>query len=224
MPVMRPIAFSPTRIRAAAVYLVLLLAFGPPAGAINREAYREVRARYEGMTLRLRIDLKAATSAAIPNVVSLDGVGYGRERAPVLFGRMEKVYLERITSEGATRLGLTVYRSREEADRLRASAVPQPVGANPNFGRTMAAFAQQGSTSIVLELRTGKKDLQGQIQEIETLFDRAFYREEPGTEEMADFVRRHRGLPISRLRTLTGLEVEAIRRILAEAEGTAWQP
>lgn len=205
--------------RAVAVYLVLLLAPAPPAEAISREAQREIRARYEGMTLRLRIDLRAATSAAIPNVVSLDGVGYGRERAPVIFGRMEKVYLERITSEGSTRLGLTVYRSLEEARQLRASAIPQPTGANPNFGRTMAAFARQGSTSIVLELRADRKDPQGQIQEIEALLDRAFYREEPGPEEMADFVRRNRGLPISRLRTLTGLEAESIRRILAEPEG-----
>jgi hypothetical protein len=221
---MRATALSSTGIRAAAVYLILLLAPWPPAEAINREAYRDVRARYEGLAMRLRIDLKAATGAASPNVVSLDGVGYGRERAPVIFGWMEKVYVERVTSEGSTRLGLTVYRSREEADRLRASAIPQPTGANPNFGRTMAAFAQQGSTSIVLELKADRKDPRGQIQEIETLIDRAFYREEPGPEEMADFVRRHRSLPISRLRTLTSLEAEAIRRILAESEGTSWRP
>jgi hypothetical protein len=217
---MRSATLPSTLIRAAAIYLVLLLAPWLPAGAINREAYREIRARYEGMTMRLRIDLKAATSAAIPNVVSLEGIGYGRERAPVIFGRMERVYLERVTSEGSTRLGLTVYRSQEEAARLRASAIPQPMGANPNFGRTMAAFARQGSTSIVLELKAGKKDPQNQIQEIEVLLDRAFYREEPGPEEMADFVRRNRGLPIPRLRELTGLEAEAIRRILAESEDT----
>ncbi|MBI4168494.1 MAG: hypothetical protein HY510_01000 [Acidobacteria bacterium] len=215
-------SFAPAR--SAAILLALLLAPAAPAAPVSREIYKDIRGRYEGLTLRLRIDLKAGTSAAIPNVVSLDGVGYGRERAPVVFGRMEKVYLERITSEGSTRLGLTVYRSHEEADRLRASAIPQPTTANPNFGRTVAAFAQQGSTSIVLELKAGKKDAQGQRQEIETLLDRVFYREEPGREEMEEFVRRHRGLPVSRLRSVTGLDVEVIRRILDEAaappEGT----
>jgi hypothetical protein len=200
------------------ILFVLLLGPAAPATPVSREAFKEIRARYEGLTLRLRIDLKAAISAAIPNVVSLDGVGYGRERAPVVFGRMEKVYLERIASEGSARLGLTVYRSREEADRLRASAIPQPTSANPNFGRTLAAFAQQGSTSIVLELKAAKKDPQAQREEIEALLDRVFYRDEPGREEMERFVREHRGMPISRLRSLTGLDAGTIRRILDEAE------
>ena len=200
------------------ILVVLLLLSAAPAEAIHRDAYKEVRGRYEGLTLRLRIDLKAAGHAVEPNVVSLEGAGGGRERSPVLFGRLEKVYVERVMSEGPTRLGLTVYRSQEEAARLRATAIPQPGNPNPNFSRTMASFAQQGSTTVVLDLKAGKKDPQHQMEEIETLLDRVFYlKGEPTLEEMQDFVRRHRGMSITQLRSLTGLDPEEIRALLKEA-------
>src|SRR2546426_1036486 len=159
-----------------------LLAF-TDARAIQRDIFKEIRSRYEGRALRLRIDLKAAGRATDPNVVSLDGVGYPSERSPILFSALETVYLQRITNEGATGLGLTVYRSEDEANRLRASAIPGPTMANPNFGRTLATFAQQGSTGVVLELKAGKKDPQGQLAEIETLLDRVFYLKSERSEE-----------------------------------------
>ncbi len=128
------------------------------------------------------------------------------------------MFLQRITSEGGSRLGLTVYRSREEADRLRASAVPQPMGANPNFGRTLATFAQQGSTSVVLELKAGKKDTAGQRQEIETLLDRVFYlKSDPTRDDLESFVRHHAALPVSRLHAVTGLPADEIRALLRDA-------
>src|SRR5256712_742302 len=194
-----------------------LLAF-TDARAIQRDIFKEIRSRYEGRSLRLRIDLKAAGRATDPNVVSLDGVGYPSERSPILFGGLEMVYLQRITNEGATRLGLTVYRSEDEANRLRASAIPGPTMANPNFGRTLATFAQQGSTSVVLEVKAGKKDPQGQLAEIETLLDRVFYlKSEPTREDLETFVRRHTGWSISRLRGVTGLAQEDIRALLKQA-------
>jgi hypothetical protein len=185
--------------------------------AVERHVYRDIRGRYEGLTLRLRLDLKAATQAPIPNVLSLEGLGYGSERAPILFGRLEKVFVERVTREGGTRLGLTLYRSREEADRLRASAVPSPLMPNPNFGGTLAAFARQGSTSVILDLRAGKKDPDAQQAEIEVLLDRLFYRDEPPREELENYVRTHPAMPISRLQAVTGLDADTIRRLVQEA-------
>ena len=65
---------------------------------------------------------------------------------------------------------------------------------------------------------SGKKDPQGQLDEIETLLDRVFYlKSEPSPEDMENFVRRHTGMPISRLRDLTGLPEERIRTLLKDA-------
>jgi len=198
-------------------FLACLLA-ADGAWAIERDTYKEIRSRYEGLSFRLRIDLQAAGRAADPNVVSLDGVGYPSERSPVLFGSLETVYLQRIANVGGTRLGLTVYRSEEEANRLRASAIPGPTISNPNFGRTVAAFALQGSTSVVLELKAGKKDPRGQMEEIEALLDRVFYVNSEATrEDLENFVRRHSGWSISRLRSTTGLPEDDIRALLKAA-------
>lgn len=193
--------------------------------AIQRDTCKEIRDRYEGLALRLRIDLKTAVGATDPNLVSLDGVGYPSERSPVLFGSLETVFLQRITSEGGSRLGLTVYRSEEEASRLRASAIPGPSMANPAYGRMLATFARQGSTTVMLELKAGKKDPQGQMSEIEILLDRVFYlRSEPSREDLENFVRRHTGMPISRLHALTGLPEDVIRSLVKEAPAQAGSP
>jgi hypothetical protein len=200
------------------VALILCLLATPDVRAIDRDAFKEIRGRFEGLTFRLRVDLKSAVRAIEPNVVSLDGVGYPSERATTLFYGLETVYLERITNEGGARLVLTVYRSAEEARRLRASAVPPPTMANPNFGGTIAAYAQQGSTSVVFEVKAAKKDRQGQLREIETLLDRVFYvSSEPTRQDLEDFVRRHRGMPVTQLRALTGLPEVEIRTIQENA-------
>ena len=198
------------------------LALGAPpweaARAIESHLYKDIRGRYEGLVLRLRIDLNQMTGARAPNVISLGGVGHGREGAPILFGRMERVYIERVTNEGGTRLELTIYRTQQEANRFRASAVPQPSIVNPNYGQTLASFAQLGSTSVLFELEAGKKDPGAQEREIEELLDRVFYvSSEPPREEMETFVRQHRGLPIQRLRELTDLDSATIRRLIEEA-------
>ena len=218
MRIHRP-SSAPPAILAGLVFAANLLAPGHPLRAIEREVFKDIRDRYEGLALRLRIDLKAATGAAEPNVARLEGISQPAERSPVLFSSLETVYVERITREGGSRLGLTVYRSQEEARRLRASAIPGPSLSNPAYDRTLAAFARQGSTTVVLDLQAGKNDTQAQLDEIETILDRVFYlKSEPGTEALEDFVRRHSGMPISKLHSLTGLPDERIREILKESQ------
>ena len=195
----------------------LLLLASSDAVAIHRDAYHEIRGRYEGLTLRLRADLMEMTGARPPNLVSLDGISHGRERAPVLFGKLERVYIQRVINEGGDRIGLTIYRTQQEADRFRASNVPQPSFANPNYGRTLGSFAQLSSTSVELELKTPKGDPDAQVREVETLLDRIFYlNSQPTREEAENFVREHSGLPVDRLRELTGLEAGRIREIQRE--------
>lgn len=210
-------------VRAALGCLVSGAAFALaalPATAIQRDTFKDVRGRLAGSTLRLRIDLRGGGHALAPNTVSLDGVRYASERAPVLFGRLQTVYVERVTDEGRTRLGLTVYRSAEEARSLRASDIPQPGNPNPLYGQGLALFAQTGSTSVALELKAGKKDRAGQLAEIETLLDRVFFMSgEPSHDELVDYVRRHRGTSIGRLRDITGLDAAEIREILREESG-----
>jgi hypothetical protein len=188
-----------------------------PILAVQRQLVRQIRERYEGRIVRLRVDLKPATYAHDPNVISSEGIGHARESATFLFGRLETVYLDRIAREGRSRLSLTVYRSREEADRLRASATPPSIDVNPNYGRTLATFAQRGSTSVVLELQAGKRDPERQLEEIESLLDRVFFlTAEPTHAELEEFVRRHPGMSVTRLRALTGLEPDHIKEILSE--------
>lgn len=217
---MRTLRSTATAPGAVLAGIALAAALFVPAGdvqAITREIFKDIRDRYEGLALRLRIDLKGATGAAEPNVARLEGIAQPAERAPILFGSLETVYVQRITREGGSRLGLTVYRSEEEARRLRASAIPGPSLSNPAYDRTLAAFARQGSTTVILDLQVGKDNPQGQLDEIETLLDRVFYvKSEPGTEVLEDFVRRHSGMPISKLRSLTGLPDDRIRTILKE--------
>jgi hypothetical protein len=204
--------------------LVIFLLASSPAAAISREAYREIRGRHQGETLRLRVDLKIANLAADPNIVSLEGVR-SRERSPVLFGRLESVYVRTITDEGGTRLSLTVYRNREDADRLRGSSIPQPSFINPGAAGTLSNFARQDSTSILLELKASRKDSAAQTEEIETLLDRVFYlTSNPSQEELEAFVREHRGLPIARLREITGLDSSEISRIVHESTETTPGP
>jgi hypothetical protein len=216
----------PGRIGRAALAVVAIgLCATPAARAIQHDTYKDVRSRYEGLTFRLRVDLHAAGRANDPNVLTLDGMGYPSERSAVLFTSLQNVYVEKVTSEGGTRLSLTIYRNQEEANRMRASAVPAPTMANPNYGSTIAAFARQGSTSVVLQLKAGKKDGPGQRDEIEALLDKLFYlSSQPQREDLEMFVRRHPSLPISQLRATTGLPEEDIRDILKEAAASRPSP
>jgi hypothetical protein len=203
------------RISRPLLMLAAVLLSASPADAVKRDLFRNVRAEYEGMTFRLRIDLRPANVAGTPNVVSTAGVGYVRERSPVLFHRLQKVYIDRVTNEGKQSIGLTIYRSADQADQYRALAIPPPALANPHASSTLAAFAQTDSTEVVIELQAGKKEPGAQLEEIETLLRRIFYiASEPTREEYEEIILRNRGASIGQLRALTGLETDEIVEIL----------
>ncbi len=188
------------------------------AAAIDHDLGRALRDLYEGHTLRLRLDLRSAAHAVEPNVLGLEGIGYGRESSPVLFNRLETVYVERVTSEGGSRVGLTVYRSEEEMRRLRSSAIPPPIMGIPGAMQPQALFARDGSTSVILELRAGKKDAVAQREEIDTLLRRLFYIDaEPTRQEIEQFIVEHRTMPVGRLAATTGLSAEEVRSVLEGA-------
>jgi hypothetical protein len=206
------------RSRAAALCLLACLLSPGPARAVGRDVTRDLRDEYEGRSMRLRVDLRPASQAIEPNVMTLEGIGYGREGSPVMFGRLESVFLERITSEGGSRLAITVYRSEEEMKRLRASAIPPPIMGMPGATQTLANFAMTGSTTIILELQAGKKEPDAQRREIVSLLGRLFYVDtQPTREELEGFVLEHRLMPVGRLAAVTGLTQDAVRRILEAA-------
>jgi len=203
-------------VRTLAV-LALLAGAAGPAGAVPRDVVNEARGVYEGRTLRLRMDLRSASSGIEPNVLTLEGMGYARSEAPVLFGRLETVYVERLASEGGDRLSLTLYRSLEEMRQLRATAIPPPtMGGTPIGMQPMSGFARTGSTLVLFDLLAGKKDPAGQRGEIDILMKRLFYIDDaPDRPELEDFVKQHRGWPVQRLAATTGLSPEDIRTLLA---------
>jgi hypothetical protein len=198
------------------VAALLAVAGSPPVLGVARDVVSEVRSAYEGRTLRLRLDLKSAASAIEPNVLTLEGIGYGRPDAPALFGRLETVFLERLSSEGGDRLSLTIYRSREEMQQLRATAIPPPtIGGTPIGMQPMSGFARSGSTMVIFELLAKKKDTAAQREEIDALMKRLFYLDDaPERGELEEFVRQHRGWPIPRLASVTGLSPDEVRTIL----------
>lgn len=201
----------------ATVAMAVLLAATtpPPAGAVGREVTRAVREAYEGRTLRLRIDLRSAAHSVEPNVLALAGMGYGREGSPVLFHRMERVFVDRVTSEGGRRVSLTIYRSEGEARDLRANAVPPPALGTPGAAQTTASFARADSTAVVLELAAGRKDPAAQRREITDLLGRLFYIDsEPSRAEIEEFILRHRDWPVGRLSALTGLSQDDVRLLI----------
>jgi hypothetical protein len=188
----------------------------PPALAVAHSVISQLRPQYEGRTLRLRVDLRSSASAIEPNVMTMEGMGYAKKETPVLFGRLESVYLERLASEGGTRVSLTIYRSEDEIRQLRATAVPPPAitgiptGMSPSPG-----FARSGSTSVILELSAPKSDPTAQQKQIEEMLGRVFYLDgDPPREDLEQFVRAHRGWPLPRLAAVTGLPEDDIRSLI----------
>ena len=219
MSPVRPRIFRSPRGRfLIALALVPAFAATAPSLAVPRAVISDLRPRYEGRTLRLRVDLRSSASAIEPNIVTMEGIGYAKKEAPVLFGRLETVYLERLASEGGTRISLTVYRNEDEIRQLRATAVPPPAitgiptGMSPN-----PAFARSGSTSVILELTAPKSDPSAQQRQIETMLGKLFYLDgDPTREELEQFVREHRGWPLPRLAAVTGLPEDDIRSLIAQ--------
>jgi hypothetical protein len=204
--------------RGVHLLLACSLCAAPAALAVPRAVLSPLRPQYEGRTLRLRVDLRSSTSAIEPNVMTMEGMGYARRETPVLFGRLETVYLERMASEGGTRVSLTVYRNEDEIKQLRAIAAPPPAitgipaGMSPTPG-----FARSGSTSVILELSAPKSDPAAQQKQIEEMLGRIFYLDgDPSREELEAFVKEHHGWPLPRLAAVTGLPEDDIRRLIQE--------
>jgi hypothetical protein len=207
------------RFRSAVVVATVCyaLAAAVPCFAVARAVLTHLRPQYEGRTLRLRVDLRSSASSIEPNVMTMEGIGYARKEAPVLFGRLETVYLERMESEGGTRVSLTIYRNEDEIKQLRATAVPPPaITGIPTGMSPSPSFARSGSTSVILELSAPKNDQAAQSKQIEDLLGRLFYLDgDPSREELEQFVREHRGWPLPRLAAVTGLREEDIKPLLS---------
>ena len=205
--------------RAVAVVvtgLLLTTALVTGAAAVSRDLARALRDEYEGRALQLRLDLDSAAHALEPNVLGLGGIAHGRENGQVIFYRLETVYVDRVTSEGGSRLTLTLFRSGEAARRLRSQAIPPAITGIPSASGSIATYAASDSTTVALELEAGRKDPEGQRREIETLLGRLFYLEsKPTRDDLTRFVAEHRDWPVTRLATLTGLPPDTVREILA---------
>lgn len=205
------------RVVVALVLATLSAAAAPPrARAVARDVVREFRDAYEAQTLQLRYDLDSAAHALEPNTFGLGGMGHGRENGQVIFYALETVYVDRVMSEGGSRLTLTIFRSAETARRLKSQAVPSPITGIPTGSQSIATYASSDSTAVALELKAGKKDLEGQRREIDTLLRRLFYIDaKPSQDDVTRFVAAHRDWPVTRLAKLTGLDSATVKEILA---------
>ena len=202
----------------AAVVLGIAAALAPArrTAAVARDVVKDFRDAYEGHTLQLRYDLDSAMHSLEPNVLSLGGMGHGRENGQVIFYALETVYVDRLMSEGGSRLTLTIFRSGETARRLKSQAVPPPVTGIPTGSQSIATYSSSDSTSVALELQAAKKDPEAQRREIETLLGRLFYVDaRPTQDDRTRFVAAHRDWPVSRLAKLTGLDPGTIKEIIA---------
>jgi hypothetical protein len=201
------------------VALVLVLeaaAAATGANAVPRDVVRVFRDAYEGRTLQLRYDLNSAAHALEPNILSLGGMGHGRENGQAIFYALETVYVDRVMSEGGSRMTLTIFRSLDTARRLKSQAVPSPITGIPTGSQSIATYASSDSTAVALELLAGKKDPDGQRREIETLLGRLFYVDsKPTQDDLTRFVAAHRDWPVTRLAKLTGLDAGTVKDIIA---------
>ena len=198
------------------VLLVLMAVFSQPALAVKREVIRDFQEDFGGRSYKLRVDLQGTNYMSVPNVMSAKGFKYQGRQFPVLFHRLQLVYLDRISNETGKSVALTIYRSRNDAGQIRGSIPSAPM--NPAAGASetaLGSFAREFSTTVVLELSAEKKDLDGQREQILDLLQKVFYvREEPSFEEKEAFIRENRDLPIPKLMDLTGLPEQAVRHIL----------
>ena len=209
---------SPTlRIPSLPLWVLLVLLASPTTAlAVKREVIRGYQEDFGGRTYRLRVDLQGTNYMSVPNVMTARGFKYQGRQFPVLFHRMQMVYLDRISNESGKSVALTIYRSRNDAGQIRGSIPSAPM--NPAAGAsetTLGSFARDFSTTVVLELTAEKQDLDGQRGQILDLLQKVFYvREEPTFEEKEAFIRENRDLPVPKLMEMTGLPEQAVRNIL----------
>jgi hypothetical protein len=198
------------------VFLVLVVLVPRPALAVKRDVIRGFQEDFGGRTYRLRVNLQGTNYMSVPNVMSAKGFKYVGREFPVLFRRMQMVYLDRISNESGKSVALTIYRTKNDAGQIRGSIPSAPM--NPASGASetaLGSFARDFSTTVILELTAEKTDLDAQREQILELLQKVFYvREEPTFEEKQAFIRENRDMPVQKLMDLTGLPEQAVRQIL----------
>jgi hypothetical protein len=203
-------------------FLAVALLLGvADARAVKREVIKDFQEEFAGHSYRLRVDLQGTNYLAAPNVVNDAGFAYRGRQFPVLFHQLEMVYLDRVSNDGNQAVGLTIYRSKDDAGQIRGALSPAPFGPGQQSTESMlGSYARGFSTSVTLELKSDKKDIPGQRDEIRRLLDQVFYiKQEPTEQEKESFVLSHPDYPIPKLMERTGLPEAMIRSILEHQRG-----
>lgn len=198
------------------ILFLLAAALPCPALAVKREVIRGAQEDFGGRSYRLKVDLQGTNYLSVPNVMTAKGFKYQGRQFPVLFHKMQMVYLDRVSNDSSKTVALTVYRTKDDAGQIRGSLPSAPMNpATAGAAETaLGAFARAFSTTVILELTAEKKDLPGQRQQILELLRQVFYvKEEPSFEEKEAFIRENPDLSIPRLVEMTGLPEEMVRRI-----------
>ena len=203
---------------AASLLIVCTLCISD-AGAVKREIIKSFQEEYAEHTYRLRVDLQGTNYLSVPNVVTDGGFSYRGRQFGVMFREMEMVYLARFSNAAASEVALTIYRNKTDAEQVRGAVPSTPFGPAAGTEVALGAFARDLSTTVTLELHSGKKDLAAQREEIVRLLGKLFYmKEEPTLEEKQAFIRSHAQLPLPKLSQLTGMSEEMIKVILEEGK------
>ena len=199
--------------RAASLGIAMILCVSD-AGAVKREIIKSFQEDFGDHTYRLRVDLQGTNYLSVPNVVTDSGFGYRGRQFAVMFSEMEIVYLARFSNAASNEVALTIYRSKEDAEQIRGAVPSAPFG--PAAGTdVLGSFARDLSTTVTLELRSGKHDLPAQKDEILRLLNRLFYmKDEPTAEEKEEFIRTHAQFSLPKLSRLTGMPEAVVRGIL----------
>ena len=210
----------PLRKAAPPVAFALALLFGvSSASAVRREVVRDLQDEFGGRSFQLRVDLQRTNYFSAANVLDARGLTHQGRTLATLFLQMETVFLERVVSDGGKSVALTVYRNRDEAQRIRGAVPGQAFPVGGDLGATMGNFARDLSTTVVLEVAAEKSDPDAQQRQFLELLDRLFYmKTAPTYEEKEAFITAHRTLPLGRLTEITGLSDEVVRGILKKTE------
>lgn len=205
--------------RLATTLFIALAGCLTEAGAVKREVIKTYQDEFAEHSYRLRVDLQGINYLSVPNVVTDRGFNYQGRQFPVMFRELQMVYLARFSNAGGNEVALTIYRTKEDAEQVRGAVPSTPFGPAAGTEIALGAFARDLSTTVTLVLRSEKKDLAAQKDEILRLLNKLFYiKTEPTAEEKEAFIRSHADLPLPKLSSLTGLPEEMIRAILETAK------
>ena len=185
------------------------------AWAVKREVIKSFQEEFAQHTYQLRVDLQGTNYLSVPNVVTEKGFRYRGRQFPVMFREMEWVYLARVSNGGNNTVELTIYRNKKEAEQIRGAIPSAPFGPAAGTETALGSFARDLSTTVTLELKSGKENAAAQREEIRALLGRVFYiKEEPTQDEKEAYIRSHADLSVFKLAENTGLPEEMVKRIL----------